>query len=176
LTKINVSKKVIILIFNKFISIDEDIENININSKSNMNIKSETDTGIISNKSTPLTLSYFLNIKNIFKYILDHCDINEVDTLQYSIMYYAVLKKDIVTVKLLLEKGSNINFYQHYNGRGHSAFDITIAIGNHELFNLFIDSGKVLLDQPNQRKETIICIYYQLSIIRIKLRRNGQMG
>jgi len=140
--------------FNKFISIEEDVENINTNTYSINNINIKPDTSIIRNNFTLLTLSYLLNKKNIFKYILDHCDINEVDTLQYSIMHYAVLKEDIVTVNLLLEKGANINLYQHYNGRGHSAFDIAIAIGNDELFNIFIDSGKVLLDQPNQRKET----------------------
>ena len=141
--------------FEKFISIEDEFtykNNSNLSNISNINIK--PDTSIIRCNFTPLSLSYLLNKKEMFKYFLDYCNIDEVDTLQYSILHYAVLKEDIVTAKLLLENGANINLYHHFNGRLHSAFDMAIAIGNDELFNLFIDSGKVLLDQPNQRKET----------------------
>ena len=41
---------------------------------------------------------------------MDHCGINEVDILQYSVIHYAVLKEDIDTVKLLLKMGADINF------------------------------------------------------------------
>jgi ankyrin repeat protein len=138
--------------FNKFISLEDDIKNLNCNDFTNMNLK--PDTTIIRCDFPPLILSYLLDKKKLFKYFLDHCDINEVDTLQYSVIHYAVLKEDIDTIQLLLKIGADINLYQNKNGRGHSAFDIAIAIGNNELFNLFLDSGKVLLDQPNQKKET----------------------
>ena len=130
-----------------------ELNDINMN-----NLHLEIDHSYINYSFNPLIISYLLNKKDIFKFLLkNYKNINEVDSNNYTILHYAVLKEDIETIKILLNKKANINFQLDEYGRGHSAFDIFIAIGNEEIFTLLLNSDKVHVNQPNQKEELPIC-------------------
>jgi len=102
---------------------------------------------------TPLILSYLLNKTEIFNFLVKNCNINEVDSFEYTILHYAIFKEDVKLIKYLLSKNADVNYHSNKKGRGQSAIDIAICIGNKDIFFLLIDSGKVELDQINQKNE-----------------------
>jgi len=96
------------------------------------------------NGNTPLTLSYKLNHKNIFKYLLNYFDINEKDSNGNNILYYVIDNKDIVTMNYLIRNNIDIT---SKNKSMISCLDLAISKGYEILFSLlknqFISSMNV---------------------------------
>jgi len=99
---------------------------------------------------TPLILSYLLNHTPIYEFLLDHCDIDELDSNGYSILHYAILKEDLDAIVKLIERGADVNFKENKNGRGNSAFDIAICIRNKEIFKVLLSSPSLQLNKTNE--------------------------
>jgi len=99
---------------------------------------------------TPLILSYLLNYKDIFEFLIPYSDINELDANGYSILHYAILKEDLDTTQLLISLGADVNFKENKNGRGNSALDISICIRNKEIFEVLLNSQNILLNETNE--------------------------
>jgi len=125
-------------------------KSININNNFN---KSNEQTGQVEFTFTPLILSYLLNYQDIFEFLLEHSDINELDRYGYSIFHYSVLKEDLKNIKLLIERGSNVDFKRTEWGYGHSAIDISISIGNKEITWEIINSKKIDVNEINNYEE-----------------------
>jgi len=82
---------------------------------------------------TPLTFSYLLNYKEIFRHLLKHTNINELDVNGYSLLYYAILKEDSDTIKYLIDNDVDINYNNNI------ALTISLCIGNKKLFHLLLN-------------------------------------
>ncbi|ORX60950.1 ankyrin, partial [Piromyces finnis] len=82
---------------------------------------------------TSLSLAYLLNHTDIFNYLLQHDNINELDYHGYSLLYYAILKEDLSTIQKLIELGANIFYYcqRHPFLRQHSAIHLSINLKNY---------------------------------------------
>jgi len=85
----------------------------------------------------PLILSYLLKNHEIYQYLLNYFNINEVDRNGYSLLHYAIITEDVKTVEYLIEKGAKILYIENEKGLGHSAIDIVLNLQNTEL-NLVI--------------------------------------
>jgi len=105
---------------------------------------------------TYLILAYLLNYQEIFEILLQHVDINELDSNGFNILHYVLLKEDIPTFILLLNLGAEVNYYEDVvnKRRGNSALDIVIAIQNMEIFNILLNYPSTKLNHPNWRSET----------------------
>jgi len=99
---------------------------------------------------TPLSFAYILNHMEIFNILLNICHINELDYYGYSILHYAIIKMDVETVRMLINRGSNINYIDNMNGHGNAALDIAIYIKNEIIFNDLIQNKDLLLNIPNE--------------------------
>jgi len=102
---------------------------------------------------TPLILSYLLNYKDIFQFLLNHADKNELDSHGYSLIHYAILKEDIETINYLIDQGVDVNYKENSAKYGHSAIDISISIGNKEIFYALLKSTTILFNIPNKEGE-----------------------
>lgn len=99
---------------------------------------------------TPLILSYLLNYQDIFQFLVKYADKNELDSHGYSIIHYAILKEDIDTINYLIDQGVDVNYKENSAKYGHSAIDISISIGNKEIFNTLLKSKTILFNIPNK--------------------------
>eukprot|EP00833_Pecoramyces_ruminatium_P005918 jgi/Orpsp1_1/1179950/evm.model.c7180000071522.1 len=100
-------------------------------------------------KFTPLTLSYLLNYKEIFKYLIRHSNINELDGYGYNILYYAILKEDIETINYLIENNNRVNI----NLNDNLAIKISICIENKNIFNILLSNENIEMSNKNNRYE-----------------------
>lgn len=98
----------------------------------------------------PLVFAYLLNRQEIFKILLNYCDINELDFNGYSVLHYAILKEDIETVNHLISIGAEVNFKKNKFGRGNSPLDIAIQIKNKNILYLLLNHKDILLNIPNE--------------------------
>jgi ankyrin repeat protein len=115
-------------------------------------IPSGIDLNIIDmNGNTPITLAYKLNYQNIFKFLIKYLDINKRDSKGNSILYYAIFKNDIDTIKNLINIGADINFRDKF---GNSATHITIFKRNQEILKILLGNSNLLLNIPNRKGET----------------------
>jgi len=114
---------------------------------------------------TYLILAYLLQHYDIFKILLQHSDINELDANGFNILHYAILKEDLATLSLLLSLGVEINYYEDIpkNLRGNSALDISIAIQSHEIFKILLNHPLTQFNLPNWRSEISIVTLIKLS-------------
>ncbi|OUM66691.1 hypothetical protein PIROE2DRAFT_6003 [Piromyces sp. E2] len=102
---------------------------------------------------TPLILSYLLNYQDIFQFLLKYADKNELDSHGYSIIHYAILKEDLETINNLIDQGVDVNYKENSAKYGHSAIDISISIGNKEIFYSLLKSKSILINIPNKEGE-----------------------
>jgi len=104
---------------------------------------------------SPIIFAYLLNHQEIFKILLNHFNINELDNNGYTILHYAILKEDTETVKYLINMGANLNFQKNNFGHGNSALDIAIHIRNKEILTILLSHENVhlLLNTPNEYGE-----------------------
>lgn len=94
------------------------------------------------NGFTLLILSYLLNYPLIYNYLINHCDVNELDKYGYSILHYAVLKEDIKMVKLLLKYDADIYGKKSQIRNVDGPMDISLTIKNQEIYLLLIKNRK----------------------------------
>ncbi|ORX44723.1 ankyrin [Piromyces finnis] len=109
----------------------------------NMNI-------IDRNGNTPLTLSYRLKHKNIFKFLIKYLDINKTDLNGNNILYYVIVKEDIETMRSLIRNGADVN---SKNKLGKSNMDLLISKGYTFLNSLLNYSHSISLNIPNSQGE-----------------------
>ncbi|OUM60941.1 hypothetical protein PIROE2DRAFT_13193 [Piromyces sp. E2] len=104
------------------------IINYGYENKIDMNVKS-------INGDTPLTLSYKLNRYDIFNYLVKFLDVNQIDSEGKSVLFYAIINKDVNSVRNLINAGANINLKDTSNN---SIIDYAI---DKKLINKFIEKG-----------------------------------
>jgi len=142
-------------IYNKHISeLQALIENYKNNIKNNESSLSDFSSNTFM--PLPLSLSYLLDNKEIFKILSNHLNINELDRHGYSVLHYAVIKEDLETIKYLINKGANVNDKKessNYNKRP-SVLDTAIEIQNNEVILALLNSKGVSLSEKNERGET----------------------
>jgi len=102
---------------------------------------------------TPLTLSYLLNYNDIFEFLLDHNNLNELDKFGYSLLCYAIIKNDLKTIEYLMDHNVNINLKKNKYGYGHSVLDIAIQTGNKDAFLILINNDKININTTNSQEE-----------------------
>jgi len=102
------------------------------------------------NGNTPLTLAYRLNYHNIFKFLIKYLDINRTDLNGNNILYYAILKEDVETMRSLVGNGVDVN---SKNKLGKSNMDLIITEGYTFLNTLLNYSHSILLNIPNSQGE-----------------------
>ncbi|OUM66692.1 hypothetical protein PIROE2DRAFT_59212 [Piromyces sp. E2] len=103
---------------------------------------------------TPLILSYLQGDKDICNLLIKYTDINELDYYGYSILHYAIIKEDQEMVDYLISLGAYINFKENNKKHGHSALDISIHIGNQNIFNTLLKSKNILFNMPSNNGES----------------------
>jgi len=117
-------------------------------------ITNNIDMNIVDmNGNTPITLAYKLNFEGIFKFLLKYLDINKCDLKGNSILYYAIFKNDIDTIRDLINLGADINFKDKF---GNSAIHIAIFKRNQEILKILLHNSNLLLNVPNIKGETPI--------------------
>jgi len=99
---------------------------------------------------TPVSLAYLLNHQAIFKVLLDFYNLNDLDYYGYSILHYAILKKDVDTIHNLINRGVEVNYYSNANGHGHSALDIAINIKGERIILDLLKHKNISLNIPNE--------------------------
>ncbi|ORX42185.1 ankyrin [Piromyces finnis] len=102
---------------------------------------------------TPLILSYLLQNKEIFKFLLNFVNINELDFYGYGILHYAILKEDFETIHYLIDHNVDVNYKENSAKYGHSAIDISIHLANKEIIDTLLISQKILFNIPNKDGE-----------------------
>lgn len=109
-----------------------------INKNLDMNIKN-------FNGDTPLIFSYKLGHKNIFKFLIKYCNINEKDIHGYPLLYYIINNRDSKMLKILIKMGIDINTKDPF---GNSALQIAIDKHDKKIIN-------ILLENPNLKINTV---------------------
>ncbi|ORY74705.1 ankyrin [Neocallimastix californiae] len=90
------------------------------------------------NGDTPLTFSYKLNHREIFKFLVNYFYVNDRDNESFSPLYYAIKENDDEMTKYLIDMGANVKFTD-YQGNTY----LHMAIENYQRKIIFI-----LLDNP----------------------------
>ncbi|ORX76885.1 ankyrin [Anaeromyces robustus] len=115
--------------------------------KNNTLVNENSNNEYIDFNFTPLILSYLLNRKEIFNYLMKCYSINELDSYGNNLFYYAIMKEDIHMLKYLI----NIGIIQiRMNKFFHSSLDISMYIKNKEIFYLLLDNNNNLSNIPNK--------------------------
>ncbi|ORX50420.1 ankyrin, partial [Piromyces finnis] len=98
----------------------------------------------------PLILSYLLNRKEITDVLMNRIMVNTKDYYGYSLMHYAILKRDINTIKILIHHQADINNDKYTN----YALDTAIKIQDKEIFSILMNCDDIAVDQPNEFGDT----------------------
>ncbi|KAG4095691.1 ankyrin repeat-containing domain protein [Neocallimastix lanati (nom. inval.)] len=101
--------------------------------------------------NTPMTLAYKKGNIKIFRYLVSYLDINQKDGQHNSILYYAIEKEDIETVKDLISIGIDINLKNSFED---AAVDCAIFKGNLEIMDILLENDNVLLNKRNYLGKT----------------------
>jgi len=116
-----------------------------------------------NNFITPLTLSYFLNYHDIFDYLLEHSNLNELDCYGFNILQYAILREDYEKITILIKKGADVNFIENrQNHCGHSAIEISLYIHNKEIFLTLINCRNAIIDKFYEKDVTLLITLLQM--------------
>ncbi|OUM62212.1 hypothetical protein PIROE2DRAFT_62039 [Piromyces sp. E2] len=127
------------------------IESLVIKGNNNQIKNRNEDKTVGKDKLTPLIFSYLLGHKEIFNILLNYVDdINEKDGYNNTLLYYAILKEDTKLVEYLSNNGASVNFGRFIN----SALDISLQIGNKEIFNIILSNKSIILNEINNQLET----------------------
>jgi len=111
---------------------------------------------------TPIVLSYLLDHKEIFEYLISHFDVNELDKNGYSILHYAILKEDLIMIKYLIENGADVNYKKNKNMYGQSAIDICLKLKSIDSFKNILESSTLSLNKLNEKGETLLITLYKI--------------
>lgn len=86
------------------------------------------------------------------KYLIDECGlrVNEIDLYGQNPIYYAVRENKIDVVKLMIEKGSDINLEDKY---GQNCIFYSVREGHYEVTELLIENG-ANVNQADKKKMT----------------------
>jgi len=117
---------------------------------------------------TPLILAYLRHYQDIFKVLIQHKDINELDSNGYSILHYAIIIEDIDTVIQLIKMGADLSYKEENKKRGNSALDIAISIENEVIFNILLNCPQIELNNPDWRGETSLMTIIKLNQIKLE--------
>jgi len=120
------------------------------------NEQNNSSLDISNHYFTPLSMAYLLNHTEIFEYLIQNCDVNELDYNGYTILHYAILKEDTQFVQKLLDLGSNVNYQRNKFLRGHSAIDICLIIKNMDILSMLLNHKDVLVNDPNSKGDSFI--------------------
>jgi len=101
--------------------------------------------------NTPVTLAYKKGYIKIFRYLVSYLDINQKDGQHNSILYYAIDKEDIETVKDLISIGIDINLKNYFED---AAVDRAIFKGNLEIMDILLENDNVLLNKRDYLGKT----------------------
>ncbi|ORX64535.1 hypothetical protein BCR32DRAFT_306682, partial [Anaeromyces robustus] len=101
-----------------------------------------------------LCFNKYINDWQIFEYLLDYFDINELDDYGYNILYYCIFKEDISTLKRLIDMGININLPSKNNSNvlEDSPINVEIKLKNTEIILLLISHDKIQLNPLWKKK------------------------
>ena len=120
----------------------------NNNDSNNSNNSQQEDSN--KYKFTPLIVSYLLDYKEIFKYLIKHSNINEIDGYGYNILDYAILKEDLKTINYLIENGADIT------SRDNTPLKISISIENRDIFNILLHHDDINFNENDEHKDSIL--------------------
>ncbi|OUM64994.1 hypothetical protein PIROE2DRAFT_60295 [Piromyces sp. E2] len=111
-----------------------------------------------SYKFTPITLSYLLNEREIFDYLIKNkWPVNELDDYSYSILHFMVLKNDIQMVKYLINNTDvNVNIQKNKMNHSHSALDIAINNCGKEMLFELLKSPTLNINENNKNQEILL--------------------
>lgn len=120
--------------------------------------KKKIDTSFkFKHKFTALIFSYLLGNIGIFKILSKKFDINEKDGYGNTMLYYAILKEDILMIYYLIQLGIDVNYViDDQNLDYHYALEIAIVIGNKNIFYRLLNHNKIDLNLMNNKKESLL--------------------
>jgi len=104
----------------------------------------------------PHFIAYLLNYYEIFQCLVENSDVNERDNYGNTILYYALVKEDVKTIKYLINLGADVNIKigsKEY-GKDHLSIFYSIIIGNKDIFLMLIENNDILYDVPNDQNQT----------------------
>ncbi|ORX85680.1 ankyrin [Anaeromyces robustus] len=120
-------------------------------------------------KFTALIFSYFIQNQNIFKLLLKKFDINEKDGYGNTLLYYAILKEDINTINDLINLGVDVNYVSNNHGSEyHYALEISIYIGNKDIFYCLVNQENIDLNLMNHKKESLLMTIIKSSLFSLE--------
>jgi len=105
--------------------------------------------------NTPLTLSYKNDNLQIFNYLLEFFNINQKDLFGNVALHYAVINKDIETVKRLLIMGADLHLKNKYKK---SPMDIILYQENYSTLKTVIKYGNIDVNLKNSEGESLLNI------------------
>ncbi|KAL6625850.1 ankyrin repeat-containing domain protein [Neocallimastix sp. 'constans'] len=107
------------------------------------------------NGDTPLTFSYKLNHREIFKFLVNYFYVNDRDNEGFSPLYYAIKENDDEMTKYLIDMGANVK-YTDYQGNTY----LHTAIENHQRKIIFIllDNSYINVNKANNLGYTPLII------------------
>ncbi|OUM64085.1 hypothetical protein PIROE2DRAFT_9250 [Piromyces sp. E2] len=100
---------------------------------------------------TPLILSYILKNEEIFEYLLEHVNINELDDRdnRCSILFYAVLREDIPIIRRLVHMGADVNFQKWIYPNWFLLDIVLLFLHNKEIYDILLESPLIQLNNTN---------------------------
>ncbi|KAL6636327.1 ankyrin [Neocallimastix sp. 'constans'] len=112
---------------------------------------------------TSAQYAYLIGQKEILKFLVEYGDVNEVNFYLTTLLHFALYREDLETVEYLINHGADIAF----NIEGYqtilkdSALDISLYLGNKELFYLLINNKHIKLDQLDDQCQNPLAVLIQ---------------
>jgi len=132
----------------KYNNLDTVISLINYGVDHNIDMNIQDENG-----NTPLTLSYKLGYKKIFKYLVKYLDINQKDSKGKSVLFYVIDKEDEEYIKYLINIGADINLKDSLSN---CILDYAIKKGNISIIKILLQKFNINVNEINSEGDTPI--------------------
>lgn len=117
-----------------------------------INTEHHSELDFTQSSIKPINAACYYGNNEIVKVLIENnVDINGKDSYEHTPLYYAVENEQIETVKLLIEKGANVNTPCWYNNN--TLLHFAAAHGDYELAKILIEKG-ANINITNDRGET----------------------